>query len=67
MFSVDDHDYAGTIQNMGNYGASVSVTKPLKIPEGKKIRITILSDNQEDVRSAEVVWSDESGFGAKFV
>ena len=61
------HDYAGTIQNIGNYGASISVHIPLKISAGKKIQMTILSDNQEDVKSARVVWSDESGFGAKFI
>jgi hypothetical protein len=66
-FSVDGNDYVGTIQNMGHYGASVSVNKSLKIPEGKKIRISILNDNQEEMKIAEVVWSDETGFGAKFI
>ena len=66
-FSVDGDVYAGTIQNMGNYGASVSADKPHNIPEGKKIRMTILCDNQEEVKSAEIVWSEESEFGAKFI
>jgi hypothetical protein len=65
-FSVNDNIYTGTIQNMGHYGASVISDKPVKISEGKKIRISILDDNQEEVKNAEVVWSDESGFGAKF-
>ena len=66
-FSVNDTDYAGTIQNIGNYGASVLTNNPLKIPEGKKIHMSILNNNQEDMKSAEIVWSDESGFGAKFI
>ena len=66
-FSVDDNDYVGTIQNIGNYGVSVLANIQLKIPEGKKIRMSILNNNQEDMKSAEIVWSDESGFGAKFI
>ena len=66
-FVLDDTVYAGTIQNIGNYGASVSTNNQLKVSEGKKIRMTILFDSQEDVKNAEVVWSDETGFGAKFI
>jgi hypothetical protein len=66
-FSVDGDVYAGTVQNMGNYGASVSAAKPGNIPEGKKIRMTIFCDNQEEVKSAQIVWSEESEFGAKFI
>jgi hypothetical protein len=66
-FSVDNNDYAGTIQSIGNYGVSVLANLPLKIPEGKKIRMSILNNNHEDLKSAEIVWSDESGFGAKFL
>ena len=66
-FLVDGTIYAGTIQNIGNYGLTISPRNPITIPEGKKIRINILSQNQKDVKSAEIVYSDESGFGAKFI
>jgi hypothetical protein len=66
-FLVDDAIYAGTIQNVGNYGVAISARSPIKIPEGKKIWINMLSQNQKDVKSAEIIYSDESGFGAKFI
>jgi hypothetical protein len=65
-FSVDNTVYAGTIQNIGHYGATISANNPLNIPEVKKIRINILSQNQKEVKSAEIFWSEESSFGAKF-
>lgn len=66
-FSVDGNVYTGTVHNMGNYGASVSADKPRNIPEGKKIRMTIMCDDREEVKRAEIVWSEESEFGAKFI
>jgi len=66
-FSVDDSDYTGTILNIGHYGASVSVDGRLCLPKGKKIRMTFVDNNKQDVKRAEVVWSDLSGFGAKFI
>ena len=66
-FFVDDTIYAGTIQNIGNYGVTIFPKNPINIPEGKKIRINILSQNKKDVKSAEIVYSDESSFGAKFI
>jgi len=66
-FSVDDSNYTGTILNIGRYGASVSVDGKLCLPKGKKILITFDDNSKKDVKSAEVVWSDLSGFGAKFI
>ena len=66
-FSVDDTTYAGIIQIMSNYGATISARNPLNLSKGKKIWINMLSQKQKEVKSAEVVWSDESGFGAKFL
>jgi len=66
-FSVDDSDYSGTILTIGHYGASVSVDGTLRLPKGKKIRMTFVGNAKQDVKNAEVVWSDLSGFGAKFI
>ena len=66
-FSVDDTVYAGRIQLISNYGATISARNPLNLSKGKRIWINILSQKQKEVKSAEVVWSDESGFGAKFL
>jgi hypothetical protein len=66
-FSVDDTVYAGIIQIIGNYGTTISVRNPLNLSKGKKIWINMLSQKQKEVKSAEIVWSDESGFGAKFL
>jgi hypothetical protein len=65
--SVDDSDFTGTIQIMGHYGASVSVDREINLPKGKKILMTFKDNNKKDVKSAEVVWSDLSEFGAKFI
>ncbi|MBT8351758.1 MAG: hypothetical protein KJO26_11075 [Deltaproteobacteria bacterium] len=66
-FSVDDTVYAGKIQLKSNYGATISARNPLNLSKGKRIWINILSQKQKEVKSAEVVWFDESGFGAKFL
>ena len=66
-FSVDDTVYAGTIQIISNYGATISARNPLNLSKGKRIWINMLSQKQKEVKSAEVVWFDESGFGAKFL
>lgn len=66
-FSVDDTVYAGTIQLISSYGATISARNPFNLSKGKRIWINILSQKQKEVKSAEIVWSDESGFGAKFL
>ena len=66
-FLVDDTSYAGTIQSISNYGLTISPRNPISIPEGKKIRLNILSQDKKDLKSAEIVYSDESSFGAKFI
>lgn len=66
-FSVDDSDYTGTILNIGRYGVSVSVDGKHSLPKGKKVRMTFNGNSKKDVKSAKVVWSDLSGFGAKFI
>jgi len=66
-FLVDDTVYAGIIQIIGNYGTTISARNLLNLSKGKKIWINILFQKQKEVKSAEIVWSDESGFGAKFL
>ena len=66
-YSVDDIVYFGTIQNLGNYGASIAAHNPVNIPKGKKICINMLSQNKFEVKYAEVAYTDDSSFGAKFV
>lgn len=66
-FYVDDVICFGTIQYIANYGTTISARNPFNIPKGKKIRIYMSSQNQIEVRCAEVAYADESSFGAKFV
>jgi len=66
-FSVDDSDYSGTILDIGRYGVSVSVDGKLCLTKGKRLRMTFDDNSKKDVKSAEVVWSDLSEFGAKFI
>ncbi len=66
-FSVDEFDYNGTLQIIGHYGASVKINRQLDLPKGKKIRMTIMDNSHKEVKNAEVVWSDVSEFGVKFI
>jgi hypothetical protein len=59
--------YFGTIQNLGNYGVTIAARNPVNISKGKIICISMLSQNQIEVKYAEVAYMDESSFGAKFV
>jgi hypothetical protein len=66
-YSIDDIVYLGTIQNLGNYGATIVACSPISISKGKMIYINMLSQNQIEVKCAEVAYADESSFGVKFV
>ena len=66
-YSVDDIVYFGTIQNLGNFGATIAARNAINIPKGKKICINMVSQNKTELKYAEVAYADESGFGAKFV
>ncbi len=66
-YSVDDIVYFGTIQYIGKFGTSIFARNLLNILKGKKICINMLSQNQFEVMHAEVVYVDETSFGAKFV
>ena len=65
--SLDHETFKGRIENMSNYGAVVLADEPIRISEGKTIRLTIARDGNEDVLEAKVVWSEANAFGAKFI
>ena len=66
-FHVGEKTYAGAIENMSNYGASILSETPDCVRKGMTIRLAISCDDQEDTREASVVWSEEGAFGAKFI
>ena len=66
-FSLGHETFKGRIENMSNYGAVILANEPIKISEGKTIRLSIACDGKEDILDAEVVWSDANAFGAKFI
>lgn len=66
-FHVGDQIYNGSIENMSNYGASIQAKKPQHVKKGEAIRITISCDDEENIRDANVVWSEKGAFGAKFL
>jgi hypothetical protein len=66
-FSVAAVDYMGTIDNISPEGVHVITETPVKIKEGEAINITVAyADMQKDIKEAEIIWADDSGFGAKF-
>jgi hypothetical protein len=66
-FSLGRETFKGRIENMSNYGAIVLANEPIRISEGKTIRLSIACDGKEEMLDAEVVWSDAKSFGAKFI
>jgi hypothetical protein len=66
-FSIDGHDYEGTIENISNVGTLILTNTPLQIQQGNEISITITSADQGELKKARVVWADEHAFGAEFL
>ena len=66
-YYVDKIVYFGTIQNLGNYGATIAASNPINIPKGKKICIKMLCENEVEIKYAEIAYTEVSSFGAKFV
>jgi len=66
-FLVGERTYNGAIENMSNYGASIHVEIPGCVEKGMRIRLAISCDDQENTRDANVMWSEEGVFGAKFI
>lgn len=67
VFSYGRKSFTGRIENMSNSGAVVVTDQPVRMPEGENIHMTIDCDGREDVLKAQVIWSDDSAFGAKFL
>ena len=67
MFFVGENTYQGIIENMSNYGASILAKKPGCVHKGMTIRLAISCDDQENIRNASIVWTEEDVFGAKFI
>ena len=66
-FVVGERTYNGAIENMSNYGASIRSETPGCVEKGMTIRLALSCDDQENIRDANVVWSEEGDFGAKFI
>ena len=66
-FVVGEKTYNGAIENMSNYGASIHAKTPACVEKGMTIRLALNCDDQENIRDANVVWSEEGVFGAKFI
>ncbi len=66
-FIVGERTYNGAIENMSNYGASIHAETPGCVEKGMRIRLAISCDDQENTRDANVMWSEEGVFGAKFI
>ena len=66
-FLVGKRTYNGAIENMSNYGASIHAETPGCVEKGMTIRLALSCDDQENIRDASVVWSEEGVFGAKFI
>ena len=66
-FSIDGHDYEGTIENISNVGTLILTNTPAQIQQGNEISITITSADQGELKKARVVWADEHAFGAEFL
>ncbi len=66
-FSIDGHDYEGTIENISNVGTLILTSTPSQIQQGNEISITITSADQGELKKAKVVWADEHAFGAEFL
>ncbi len=66
-FSIDGHDYKGTIENISNVGTLILTNIPVQIQQGNEISITITSADQGELKKAKVVWADEHAFGAEFL
>jgi PilZ domain len=67
LFSIDGHEYEGTIENISNEGTLILTPTPLELHQHAVIVITISSADQTDMKKARIVWSDSQAFGAKFL
>ena len=67
IFQIDESRYHGAIENMSNYGASIQTQARHRVKKGATIHIAMSCDDDEDIRKARVVWSEEGAFGAKFL
>jgi len=66
-FSINGLDFEGTIENISEKGTLILSPEPLQLDQHSEIVITISSADQTDMKRAQIVWSDERAFGAKFL
>ena len=66
-FVVGERTYNGAIENMSNYGASIHAKTPGCVEKGMTIRLALNCEDQENIRDANIVWTEEGAFGAKFI
>ena len=67
VFSIEAVDYEGTIDNISIGGVHVMTDRPIKMEAGDNLTITLVdADINKDVKTARIIWADDSGFGAKF-
>lgn len=64
---IDDNPYSGTIDTISNDGVFIAFRRAPRLLAGKTIDLLMQGQEQETIKAAKIVWSDEWGFEAKFV
>jgi hypothetical protein len=64
---MNDRSYNGKIDSINNNGVLISIHQSLQQQNGKIIRLLMKHRNLKTVKTAIIEWSDEWGFGARFI
>jgi hypothetical protein len=64
---IYDRSLKGKIDSISSDGALISICESLHQLKGETIHLLIKCHDQQTVKAAKIEWSDEWGFGAKFI
>ena len=64
---LDDRSYIGNIDSISREGALISMHDSFHQYKGKTIYLLMQCQDLKTVKTAKIVWSDEWGFGVKFI
>ncbi len=67
IINIDDNKYTGRIDSLGNDGVLIRTRNSSYHLKGKTIFISMQCEDNHTVKPAEIDWSDEWGFGARFI
>ena len=65
--NIYDKSYHATIDSISNDGIFIAFRRSSRLLAGKTIDLLMQCEDQQTVRAAKIVWSDEWGFAAQFV